>query len=73
MYILGLKRVLFFLPGYLTFITRRVPGYLLQSISSLTNTAGLPTSTFFMYFVREIMKKYESTCVLNKICRPEVL
>ena len=67
---LGLKRVLILLPGYLTFITRRVPGYLLQWISSLTNTAGLPTSTFFVYFVCEIMKKYVSTCVLNKIRRP---
>ena len=28
----------------------RVPGYSLQWISSLTNTAGLPTSTFFVYF-----------------------
>ena len=66
---LGLKRVLILLPGYPTFITRRVPGYSLQWISSLTNTAGLPTSTFFVYFVREIMKKYVSTCVLNKIRR----
>ena len=30
-------------------------------------TAGLPTSTFFLYFVRDIMKKYVSTCVINKI------
>ena len=28
--VVGLKRVLFLLPGYPTFITRRVPGYLLQ-------------------------------------------
>ena len=34
---------------------------------TLYYTAGLPTSTFFVYFVRDIMKKYVSTCVLNKI------
>ena len=34
---------------------------------TLYYTAGLPTSTFFLYFVRGIMKKYVSTCVLNKI------
>ena len=68
--VLGLKRVLILLPGYPTLTTRRVPGYSLQWISSLTNTAGLPTSTFFVYFVREIMKKYGSTYVLNKILRP---
>ena len=63
---LGLKRVLILLPGYPTLTTRRVPGYLLQWILSLTNTAGLPTSTFFMYCVHEIMNKYVSTCVLIK-------
>ena len=33
---------------------------------TLYYTAGLPTSTFFVYFVCD-MKKYVSTCVLNKI------
>ena len=68
---LGLKGVLILLPGYPTPITRRVPGYLLQRILSLTNAAGLPTSTFFVYFVREIMKKYVSTCVLIKYVGPK--
>ena len=73
LYTLGLKRVLNLLPGYPTLITRRVPGYSLQWISSLTNAARLPTSTFFVYFIREIMKKYVSACVLNNIRRPLVL
>ena len=52
-------------------ITRRVLGYLLQWISSLTNTAGLPISTFFVYFIREIMKKYVSSVYSIKYIGPK--
>ena len=38
---------------------------------NLTSTAGQPTSTFFAYFVREIMMNYASTCILNKIVGPK--
>ena len=54
------------LPGYPSLITRRVPEYSLcvQWISSLSNAARLPTSTFFLYFEREIKNKYVSTSIV---------